>query len=129
MKYLGIDYGKKKIGLSVSEGAIADPLKVVDCSSLIDALQKVLRVIKDESVEKVIIGLPESGESRKMTVKFIEGVRVKGKEVIEAEETLSSQEAGRLMREMGAKRSSMKKEDALAAAIILQDYLDSQQSA
>lgn len=126
MKYLGIDYGKKKIGLAVSEGVIADPFKVIECSGLKDALQKVMQVVKAENIEVVVIGLPESGEARSITQKFIKGLRDKGTKIIEVDETLSTQEAGRLMREMGAKQSARKMEDALAAAIILQDYLDGQ---
>lgn len=126
MKYLGIDYGKKKIGLAVSEGVIADPLKVVECSSLTDAVQKVLQVVKVEEIEEIVIGMPESGEARNITVSFIKEMERENLSITPVPETLSSQEAGRLMREMGAKRSALKKEDALAAAIILQDYLDGQ---
>jgi RNase H-fold protein (predicted Holliday junction resolvase) len=104
---------------------IADPLKVVKCASLNDALQQVLQVVMVEGIEEVVIGMPESGEARKITREFIKRLRDEEMKIIEVEETLSSQAAGRLMREMGAKRSAMKKEDALAAAIILQDYLES----
>jgi putative holliday junction resolvase len=132
MKYLGIDYGKTKMGLAVSEGQVASVLKVMEISSLKDALQKVGKVIKDEEVERVVVGLPESGEARNITKKFLSELKAKVKEdpveVIETEETLSSFQARALMHELDMSQSAVnKKEDEYAAAIILQTFLDSLQ--
>lgn len=123
MRYLGIDYGKAKVGLAISEGLIATPLRVVSVSSLEDAFQKIKAVVKKEGIDKVVIGMPESGESRKITKVFIERL-CKEVEVIESEETLSSQRALDLMVEMGKGKKAREMEDAYSATLILQEYLD-----
>jgi putative transcription antitermination factor YqgF len=126
MRYLGIDYGRRKIGLALSEGRTASPLKVLEVSSLIDALNKTSQVIKSESVEVVVVGLPESGESLKITKDFIKELK-KTISVMEVEETLSSKNALEQMIKMGAPRKTREKEDAYSATIILQTFLDSLQ--
>ena len=45
MKYLGIDYGKKKIGLALSDGSLASSYGVITSNGLSDAVQKVQKVI------------------------------------------------------------------------------------
>ena len=125
MRYLGIDYGKKKVGLAVSEGISASPFKVIEISSLIDALQQVRQIIKREEIDRVVLGLSESGESRKITENFIRELK-KEIEVVVVEETLSSRLADQHMREMDMAKSKLGKNDAVAATIILQDYLDLQ---
>ena len=125
MKYLGVDYGLKKMGLAISEGINASPFKILEITSLKDALEKVSYVISSEEIDKVIIGVSESGESRKITLDFIKGLKGKGIEVIEVEETLSSIEARERMVELGSSKKSRKKDDSVSASIILQNYLDS----
>jgi putative transcription antitermination factor YqgF len=123
MKYLGIDYGKRKIGLAISEGLTASPLSIIESSGLEDALQKVRVFLAKEGVDKVVVGLAESGESRNMTQKFINRLKEEI-EVIEVEETLSSKLADEKMRIADVKRSKIKTNDAVAAVIILEEYLD-----
>lgn len=123
MKYLGIDYGQKKVGLSLSEGQIASSYKVITIHSLQEALSKVLQVIKQESVDQVVIGKPESGLSLKITQNFIAELK-KYIPVIEADETLSSFQAKNLMLELNKPKKLRQQDDSVAAAIILQNYLD-----
>ncbi len=123
MRYLGIDYGKSKIGLALSEGLVASPLKVLEASSLKDALNKVSSVIKSEEVDIVVVGIPESGESLKITKNFLNELK-KEVEVVEAEETLSSRLALKEMIDLGVSKKSRSQEDAYSATIILQNYLD-----
>lgn len=129
MRYLGVDYGLKKIGLAMSEGQIASPLKVLDSSSLADAVLKITHVIKSENIDRVVIGVPESGEAKSAVKKFIKKLKDDFKEetvsIIEADETLSSASAKELMIDLGTSEKSREKEDAYAAAIILQNFLDS----
>lgn len=126
MKYLGIDYGKRKIGLAKSEGNLASPLKVVEISSLKDALNKVSQVVVREGSEKIIVGLSESGESRKITKAFIQELAktLKGVEIVEVAETLSSSQAQSEMVRLGVGKNKRQQEDAFSAAIILQNFLD-----
>lgn len=127
MRYLGIDYGKKKVGLAISEGLTASPLKILEVSSLKDAINKVGSVIKAEGIELVVIGVPESGEARKIAEQFILelGKQIK---VAEVEETLSSKDARDQMLNLNLSKKVRLKEDSFAAANILQNYLDLNQN-
>ena len=127
MKFLGIDYGKKKVGLALSEGALASPLDVIAVSSLQDALIKIEKVIGVEKIDTVVIGVAESGESKAIAKKFITELKkqVPFLQVIEVDEHLSTQKGKQAMVELGVKKSKRKEDDSFAAATILQDYLDS----
>lgn len=129
MRYLGVDYGLKKVGLAVSEGQIASPLKVLDVSSLADAISKITHVIKQENIDRVVIGVPDSGEAKSAVKKFIRelknGFKEKTVSIIEADETLSSSLAKNLMIDLGVGEKSRQKEDAYSATVILQNFLDS----
>lgn len=129
MRYLGVDYGLKKIGLAISEGQIASPLKIIEVTSLNDAVAKLLQVVKKEEIERVIIGVPDSGQSKNAVKKFIAKLKVDLKDqlvsVIEADETLSSSSAKNLMIDLGVGEKDRRREDAYSAVIILQNFLDS----
>lgn len=124
MKYLGIDYGKSKIGLAISEGILASPLKIVSVHSLSDALVKIDQVINGEQIDQVVIGVPDSGQSLLMIRKFIDQLK-KRLPVVEVDETLTTQLVQQQLRELKVPRGKRAQDDALAAAMILQEYLDS----
>lgn len=125
MKYLGIDYGRKKIGLAVSEGMIAEPLKVVRFEKKEVALAKIEQIVKTESIEKVIIGVSE-GKMGEETREFTKLLKKKiSAEVFFQDETLSTQSAQELSLTANIKRRKRREmEDAYSAAIILQAYID-----
>lgn len=129
MRYLGVDYGLKKVGLALSEGQIASPLKVLGISGLNDAVSKILNIISKEEIDRVVIGVAESGESKNTAKKFIQKLKLdlgdKQVSVIEVDETLSSNLAKNLMVEMNTSAKRRQKEDAYSAVIILQNFLDS----
>lgn len=110
MRYLGIDWGLKHLGFAVSEGTLSTPLKSVDVNSLNQALDLVSQVVKSENVDIIVIGLPDSGESKAAVEKAVKGLTDLGYKVELADETLTSQQS----------RSHQE-----AAALILQNYLDS----
>ena len=124
MKYLGIDYGKKKVGLAISEGLSASPFQVIESSGLADAVSRIEKIIHQHQIDRVVIGLAESGESRSMTEKFIALLK-KMIDVIVVEETLSSYYADEQMRMLGVAKSKRGRNDAVAATYILEQYLDS----
>lgn len=124
MKYLGIDYGKRKIGLAISEGILASPLKVVSVHSLGDALVKIDQVINGEQIDQVVIGVPDSGQSLLMIRKFIDQLKKKIV-VVEVDETLTTQQAQQKLRQLRAPQKKRTLDDAVAAALILQQHLDS----
>lgn len=128
MRYLGIDYGIKKIGFAVSEGMLASALTVADISSLKDGVFKVSKVIDREKIERVVVGMPEGKAGRDVKRFLSELEKLYGNsqvEVIEADETLSSKDAKKLMIDLNLTKRARSREDAYAAVLILQNFLDS----
>ncbi len=123
MKILGIDWGLKKIGLSLSEGTLSTPWKTLEVKSLDDAIKQVSEAMEEELVDRIVIGKPE-GESGELVKKAVKRLELEGFEVITADETLSTKEAKRLMVEMGFGKKKRADDNAMSAAIILQRYLD-----
>ncbi len=123
MKYLGIDFGLKRIGLAISEGEIASPLRTLEVKNFKDAINKVLGVVESEGAGKVVVGLPE-GKMGKTVLGFIKALRKSGLDVSEADETLSSQKATEQMIKQNIPRGIRRVNDSSAAAIILQEWLD-----
>lgn len=123
MRYLGIDYGKKKIGLAISEGLTASPLKVLTVSGLSESLDKVRLEITKQQIDKVVIGIPESGEALKIVQEFIKKMKVEI-EIIEVPETLTSFNSREMMSLQHLTRKKRQQDDAYAASLILQGYLN-----
>lgn len=118
MRYLGIDHGKKRIGLALSDpgGLIAFP------HGTVKNLSEVLRVIEKEDVESIVIGMPVSFRGRvsyqAQEVKvFAASLRKRVELPIAFENEVLTTKLARQHTEPG-------KADASAAAIILQSYLD-----
>lgn len=123
MKYLGVDFGLKKIGLAVSEGELVSPWQIIEVKNFSDSVEKIARIIKDGSFQKIIVGLPE-GKMGKNVIGFINALKKKGFEAGTYDETLSSRKALEVMIEKGISRKKRHYEDAYSAAEILQNYLD-----
>lgn len=123
MKYLGVDFGLKRVGLAISEGTLASPLETVSVRGVKDAIQKISQFAKDKGVSKIIVGLPE-GRMGQNVLGFVNGLKNAGLDVETTDETLSSQKAIRKMIEENIPRGKRRINDAYSAAIILQDYLD-----
>lgn len=124
MKYLGIDYGAKRIGIAVSDdtGAIAFPRATMPND--VRLLESLTRLIAEEKVASIIVGDTRSFSHREnLVTKDAEGfvARLKKKTslpVVTAFEAGSSIEASRY-----APDDSVHS-DGAAAAIILQRYID-----
>lgn len=123
MKLLGIDWGKNKVGLAISEGLTVSPLRKLEISSLKDGLIKVSQILEKENIEQVVIGVPESGQAYNLVKKFIKELE-KVIKVNQVDETLSTHRALENMIELGLKRGKRRAEDSYAAVIILQNYLE-----
>lgn len=127
MKYLGVDYGLKKIGLATGDDAsgMAFAYDVVPGGE--DAVTRILAIAKREDAEAFVVGLPFPTENHisstqlEITMAFVEVLKtVSGLPVFLVDEQFSSTEARRLQKEYGIKAA----EDAVAAMIILQAHLD-----
>lgn len=121
-KYLGIDWGEKRIGLAIAEAGVSVSLPF----GTVPDLEAVLEVIKEEEISQIIIGRPNkmsdlSHELNPLYLKFLnrlqENVDIP---VIEIDERLSSKEADA----MGGPKKVRAGRDEIAAALILQNYLD-----
>lgn len=127
MKLLGIDYGRSKIGLALATSAIAEPLKVAKFDSEKDLIKKVGQIVQVEKVDKIVVGVSEgemAEESKKFGRKLEEEI---GVEVNFSDETLTTEDAQLLAISAGVSRKKRRgMEDAYAAALILQNYLDLQ---
>lgn len=125
MKILGIDYGKHKVGLAISVNGFSEPYKVLHVYFIKDAVEKVLKEVKIESPEKIVVGVSEGAmgvESEQFSEELAKEVEIP---VETYDETLTSQDAQRLSREAGIGQKRRKEmEDAYAASVMLQNYID-----
>ena len=123
MKTLGIDYGTKKIGLAVSdeEGRVGFPRSVLQNDKNI--IPAILQICKNEKIGGIVLGesLDYGGEPNKVMEKIsafkIQLEKVTGAPVYFESEFLTSKQARNVY-------DSGKNNDASAAALILQSYLD-----
>lgn len=130
-RYLGVDYGTKRIGLAISDelGMTARPLEVVPRAALADALR---RIDSEHSLDGVVVGLPTAlggheGASAEEARQLGEEIgSLLGVEVEYIDERFTSRMAESTLLEAGMKRRERKETvDKIAAAIILQTFLDS----
>jgi len=131
---LGVDLGDVRIGLALSDplGVMAQPFAVLDSEGSRQALDAIARAIASEEVTTVIVGLPlllsgVEGERARSAREFARRLarRCPGTRVELWDERLTSVQAERAM--VGAKvrrRARRQAIDAVAAALILQSWLD-----
>jgi len=123
MKYLCIDYGTKRVGIASSddEGTMAFPLRVIPNSKKL--VKEIGIICRAEHVGMVIVGESNNFQNKPNPIMrdispFAEALKKEtGLEVAFMPEVLSSQEAARMT---GTNNTN----DASAAAIVLQSYLD-----
>jgi putative holliday junction resolvase len=140
VRIVGLDIGERRIGIAISDvtATLARPVGVLaragsDADALRLVADEIARLASEEDgVASVVIGLPRrlDGTANDMTPRvqaFAEQLSAaSGLPVVLQDERLSSREAeSRLAVREKDWRARKKKLDAAAAAIILQDYLDS----
>lgn len=135
MRYLAIDHGQKRTGLAVCDASetVVSPHSVIQTQSSTELLKQVLKVIQQEGIESLVIGLPfnmndtegpRAKEVRTFAKMLSEAAQIP---VIFFDERLSSFEAEQLMVEMELTRKKKKKRlDAIAAAEILKGFLSAE---
>ena len=138
MRALGLDIGSVRIGVAVSDpsGCVASPVAVLDAKGLAGDLRPLLRLVEDYETECLVVGLPltlSGDEGPQAEVVRAEAERLAsavGLPVEYADERLSSEEARRCMASSGMSEKEMRGAvDKIAAAIILQGWLDAQRKA
>lgn len=133
MRWLGIDFGERRIGIAVSDpqGRFAVPLTTLERRDDRGAARAIGRLARSEGVVGLVLGEPlgldgEAGDAAERVRRF--GRRLAAETALPVRmvaETLTSVEAERRLREAGVDpRRHPERIDALAAQILLQEALD-----
>lgn len=110
MKLVAVDYGQSWCGLAISDGFFPEPYKTVKTKTVVGELTKI-------SPETVVVGISE-GQAKRQAEQFAQKLqRVLQCLVVTTDETLTSVEARLISQDK-------RKEHAVAAAKILEHYLD-----
>ncbi len=131
MRSLGLDIGDKRIGVALSDpqGILASPLAIINCRDERADVEAIIAIINQHQAEQIIVGLPRSmdgsiGKQAEKVKAFTQELCNHTKVPVEfRDERLSTVLANRLMREVKKTREKVRR-DAIAAALILQSYLD-----
>jgi len=138
MRVMALDVGHKRIGVALSDPGqvLASSLQVIERKGQQRDLTTVVQLVREHEVGKIIVGYPRSldgtaGQQAKVVERYAALLEEKLEDsslnvpVIFWDERLSTVAADRLMAEAGRKgRERRARIDAVAAAVILQDYLD-----
>ena len=133
-RILGIDYGERRVGLAVSDPTqvIAKPLTTLKRDDGDAWLEQLGALITEQEIEAIVVGYPltMSGASSAQTEqveRFMETLRSRFEQpVYRFDERLTSVAAKRALISQGIKTGHQKDAvDQTAAALLLQDYLDS----
>lgn len=137
-KYMGIDYGSRRVGIAVSDENKKYSFSRDFIINDIKFYENLLKIIKDELIEKIIIGYPLNFKSEKTiqtlsVEKFRSDLERKLKqnkveaEIVYFDERLTSKIAQESILNSGLskkKRQEKGRVDSISAQIILQDFID-----
>ena len=130
---LGLDVGDRRIGVALSdpEGILASPFTIINRSDETADVEAITSIISQHQIKQIIVGLPRSMDGsigkqaekvKAFTQRLCSHTEVP---VLFRDERLSTVSARRLMQAVSVKKSKKKaRDDAIAAALILQGYLD-----
>lgn len=137
MRIMGLDYGSVTVGVAVSDALLltAQPVEVIKRKSetkLRQTLARIEELIAEYEVDKIVLGYPKNmnntlGERIERTEEFKEKLEKRtGLEVVVWDERLTTVSALEVLKEGKVRRENRKNYvDKIAAAFILQGYLDS----
>ncbi|MBM3845795.1 MAG: Holliday junction resolvase RuvX [Verrucomicrobia bacterium] len=137
MRILGLDHGTKRIGVALSDELkfIAQPLEHIPAEPADDALKAIISLVKTRDVELILVGMPRNmdgtyGEAAQKVKAFIEQLSALCPVPIRSwDERLTSAQANRALISANVRRDQRKqKVDGVAAAVLLQSYLDTLQN-
>jgi|YelNatPaOPRAMG01_1025707.scaffolds.fasta_scaffold71822_2 putative Holliday junction resolvase len=136
-RILGLDIGRRRIGAALSDPdrVLATPLATIERRQEDQALDEVCAWAEQYQVERIVVGYPlrldgGEGEEARSVRSWVERLQARVSIPIELwDERLSSAAAERSLLESGMRRERRRQErDAVAAALILQNYLDAHQA-
>ena len=133
MRILALDHGTRRIGVAVSDETktIAQPLEYIPAEPFADFLARLKKLLVEKEISLVLIGLPRNmdgsyGPAAEKVQTFVGVLRSAITVPIKMwDERLTSAQANRVLIQGGVRRDKRKeKVDKMAAAILLQSYLD-----
>ena len=133
---LGIDFGRARIGLAISDELrlLAHPLETIPANK--DSVKRISEIVRDRKIDKVVVGIPRHmsgaiGAAANEALELATKLRERLPCAVETwDERLTTVAANRALRDAGKKtRETRKFVDQVAAQMILQGYLDREQSA
>jgi putative Holliday junction resolvase len=133
MRSLGLDIGDKRIGVALSDpgGILASPFTIINRRDESLDIEAIIDIIRRQQVGRVIVGLPRSmdgslGKQAEKVKAFVQKLCSHIQVPVEyRDERLTTVMAERLRRAASSKKTRRKaRDDAQAAALILQGYLD-----
>jgi putative Holliday junction resolvase len=135
MRTLALDHGTVRIGVAISDelGMIAQPLEFIPAEPLAGFLERLKHLVADREVGRVLVGMPRNmdgsyGPAADKVNEFVRQLREALSVPIQTwDERLTSVQAQRMLREAAVKGAKQRQKiDQMAAAILLQSYLDAQ---
>lgn len=137
VRLMGLDIGDRRIGVALTDedAVLAYPLKVLERTSPDKDLGRIIEIIDQYGVERVVAGLPKTlsgkvGPQGEKVLSFLDKLRLRSAvPVVTWDERLTTVEVERLLisADMGRRRRR-RVVDKLAAALILNSYLTSRKS-
>lgn len=133
MRYLGLDLGKKSLGLAISDrtGTIATFYKNIRYENEENLIKELIEIINKENIDKLVLGYPKNmdnseGFRTEETKEFKQKLEKQiDKEIILQDERLSTRMAESVLIDADLSRKKRKKViDGLSAVVILKAYLD-----
>ena len=133
MSYLGLDIGEKRIGVARSDELhlMAHAVGFIERKNDVETVQAIQKYVDEFSADQIVVGLPktmkgESGTQAEKVLAFIENLQHRlSCPMVTWDERLSTVQAERALLEQDVSRAKRRlKRDAIAAAIVLQSYLD-----
>jgi putative Holliday junction resolvase len=133
MRILALDHGTKRIGVAVSDETktIAQPLEYIPAEPYADFLERLKKLLVEKEVELILIGVPRNmngtyGPAAEKVQAFVSALKTTVTLPIKLwDERLTSTIANRILIQGNVRRGQRKeKVDKMAAAILLQSYLD-----
>jgi len=119
------------VALSDPEGTLASPFTIINCKDDVADVETITDIISQQQVDKIIVGLPRLmdgnlGKQAEKVQTFTQKLCSHTEVSVEfRDERLTTVSAKRLMRDANTKKAkSRARHDAIAAALILQGYLD-----
>ena len=130
---LAFDFGTKRIGVAVgtTEVAIANPLGAIEGEANAQRFASIDAFVKEWQPVMIVVGRPQHAdgsphETARLAERFARRLRERFRlPIVFVDETLSSAEAESRLREARTRASRKSDVDAMAAAVILQSFLDS----